>query len=86
MRDCTTCRWKNCPHCGEDRAPCYKYAISIEEVNRVEKENEIEANRMADDAIAKMEEISLTDFEKLVGTLPDRVAKLVLIKLIRKSE
>lgn len=50
------------------------------------KEAEIEMNRIADDTIEKMQGMSLKDMEKLILKLPDRVAKLILIKIIRKSE
>lgn len=50
------------------------------------KEIEIEMNRIADDAIKQMQGMSLKDMEKLVLKLPDRATKLILIKIIRKSQ
>lgn len=51
------------------------------------KNNEIEMNQIADDAIAKMQNGSMStkDMEKLILDLPDKAVKLVLIKIIRHS-
>ena len=50
------------------------------------KEIEIEANRKADEVIERMQGLSLKDIEKLVLNQSDKVAKLILIKMIRKSQ
>lgn len=48
--------------------------------------NDIDANKMAEDAITKMKNASLKGMEDIVKSLPDKVAKLILIKMIRASE
>ena len=50
------------------------------------KEIEIVANRKADEVIERMQGLSLKDIEKLVLNQSDKVAKLILIKMIRKSQ
>ena len=49
------------------------------------KIREKEANILADRAIEKMKGMSLKDIENLVLRQPDDVAKLILIKIIRRS-
>ena len=51
--------------------------------------NEIECNKMADEVLAKLEnnyKSSKKEVEMMISQLPDRAAKLLLIKIIRSAK
>lgn len=51
--------------------------------------NEIECNKMADEVFEKLQndyKSSKKEVEEMITQLPDRAAKLLLIKIIRSAE